>query len=217
MTIRRGRYSSEDGSALLADEEGAPSASPPTRVEFRAKRLIDGTSDRAIIDASVVVEDRRIVHAGQRRTDMLPGSVVVDLHEDTILPGLIDAHAHPATPEFTKSVDDPARCAVLGVNALARALEAGGTTMRDCGSPFEVGPSLRDSVDAGLLPGPALLSAGMPVCTTGGHGHLIGWECDGPDEVRRRVRALLKGAVDFIKITGSGGGTPPTRLRASRR
>src|SRR2546426_2764039 len=62
---------------------------------------------------------------------------------------------------------------------------------------------------------------------TGGHCHYMGGEADGIDAVSRLARTLLKEGVDFLKMMGSGGGTPGTErmqttfsleeLRAARR
>jgi imidazolonepropionase-like amidohydrolase len=46
---------------------------------------------------------------------------------------------------------------------------------------------------------------------TGGHCHYMGGEVDGVDRVRLFARSLLKAGVDYLKMMGSGGGTPGTQ------
>jgi imidazolonepropionase-like amidohydrolase len=96
-----------------------------------------------------------------------------------------------------------------------RALEAGITTLRDCGGRKDLLLPLRDAITAGAVRGPRLLVAGPPVTTTAGHMWYFGLEADGEDELRKAVRQLAKDGVDLIKIAASGGGmTPGSNPRA---
>src|SRR5262249_61942519 len=64
-------------------------------------------------------------------------------------------------------------------------------------------------IGAGVDPGPRILGAGKPVCMRGGHGHFVGREADGPDEVRKAVREQLKAGADLIKLIATGGVMTP--------
>src|SRR5205807_10638658 len=88
-------------------------------------------------------------------------------------------------------------------------LEAGVTTIRDCGAASQVALEIAKAVDQGLIEGPRVRAAGRVVTMTGGHGHFIGREADGPDEVRKAVRAGIKGGARFIKVMATGGVPPP--------
>ena len=68
-------------------------ADAPDRVAIKASRMIDGKSDRPIAPAVVLIEDGRIVAAGPA-VPIPPGVRVIDLDGVTLLPGLIDMHAH---------------------------------------------------------------------------------------------------------------------------
>jgi len=66
--------------------------------------------------------------------------------------------------------------------------------------------SLRDAINAGMIPGPRMKVSGKVVCMTGGHGWGPGGrEADGPDEVRKAAREQLKAGADVIKVMATGG------------
>ena len=138
----------------------------------------------------------------------------------TLLPGLIDTHVHltvghsPWRMETFLAATPPWQLLAAVENG-RRALEAGLTTVRDCGGRKELLLPLRDAIAAGTVRGPRLLVAGPPVTTTAGHMWYFGLEADGIDELRKSVRQLAKDGVDFIKVAASGGGmTPGSNPRA---
>ena len=106
-------------------------------------------------------------------------------------------------------------------------LLAGFTTVRDVGTYRAlVDAALRDAIDDGTVIGPRMAVAGAYVTVTSGGGELVGAAHDvtipaeyrfgvanGVDEVRERVRAILNGGADFIKIIATGAvltqGTKP--------
>jgi imidazolonepropionase-like amidohydrolase len=187
---------------------------------LKAARLIDGTGARAVDDAEVHVDGKRIAYAGpSREAPPAPGAEVMDLGERTLLPGLIDCHAHPVSytggPGETPVWADEVRV-LHAVEALRRALLSGVTTIRNTGSPRTTGYAVKQAVDAGVFPSPRLVVCGAIVCSTGGHGWGGGGEADGPDAVRREVRDRFKNGATFIKLTATGGGTLGTvRHRAT--
>src|SRR6266851_9100738 len=186
---------------------------------LRAARLIDGTGTSPIDDAEVHIDGKAIVYAGCGRE--APPAVgnpqVIDLVERTLLPGLIDCHAHPVSYGVDASAAWADELRVLyATEAMRRALLSGTTTIRNPGSPRNTAYSLKAAVDAGKVHGPRLVIAGAVVCSTGGHGWSGGGEADGPDEVRREVRDRFKNGATFIKLTCTGGGTVGTvRHRAT--
>lgn len=128
----------------------------------------------------------------------------------TTMPGLIDAHVHLAMDGDA----DPAgrlrgetqNATVLGaVERMAAQLDAGVTTVRDLGGPYGLAQDLAAAVDAGRLEGPRVVGCGRNVVMTGGHGHFLGVEADGPDAVRRAVRGELKAGAAVIKLMATGG------------
>ncbi|MEO8224458.1 MAG: amidohydrolase family protein, partial [Gammaproteobacteria bacterium] len=63
---------------------------------IHAGRLIDGLADQARTDQGILVEGDRITAVGPW-ADMAgraAGATVLDLHDRTVLPGMIDNHTH---------------------------------------------------------------------------------------------------------------------------
>jgi len=142
------------------------------------------------------------------------GDVVVRAQRQTLLPGLINMHAHltlasdnaPIVP-YVEAHSDVALALRAAHNA-AVSLRAGVTTVRDCGSRGRTVLDLRDAIAQGLVQGSRILVAGSPITISGGHMRPFGGEADGVEGVRRMVRRLVSAGADFIKVAGSGGGTP---------
>ena len=202
----------------------APDAAPRP-LAVTGVTLIDGTGADPVRGASVVVEDGRVAAAG--RLDRLPrGAEVIDAAGMTLLPGLIDAHVHfyGSGKSLQQRALTPPTLAVFEAAENARAtLEAGVTTVREAaGAPL----GFRLAVERGLIPGPRMRIAVAALSQTGGHGDgaLPGgvrlrrqwgpeWVdpiCDGPDEVRRTVRAVLRLGADFVKLHATGGVLSPS-------
>ena len=132
----------------------------------------------------------------------------------SLVPGMINCHAHlcndGAADLFAQVLNDSVPIATIRAVLNARqALEAGVTTIRDCGAASQIALEISKAVDQGLIEGPRVRAAGRVVTMTGGHGHFIGREADGPDEVRKAVRAEIKGGAHFIKVMATGGVLTP--------
>lgn len=191
---------------------------PPGWLVVRASRLIDGTGRPPIEDPTVVVRGgmiHSVLGGAGPPGDWPAGTPHLDLSGHTLLPGLIDAHVHLVLPgdgtPFEDSVREPD--GVLLATALRNAqaaLRAGITTLRDCGGMRDTTLHLRRAQRLGYVQVPRLHLCRCPVTITGGHCWYFGGEADGPEGMRRMVRALAKAGVDYIKIMGSGGGTRGT-------
>jgi imidazolonepropionase-like amidohydrolase len=192
-----------------------------TRLVFRGGRVFDGTgADPA--SADVAVEDGRIVDVGTG----LDADEAVDVAGRTILPGLFDCHTHVcvsyvdlwriAQRPFSYQFYEAAR-------NLEATLRIGITTVRDAGGA-DLG--IKTAVEDGLIPGPRLQISLIMLTQTGGHGD--NWYpsgasvpffqehpgrpsglVDGPEEARRKVRELVRGGADVIKVATSGGVLSP--------
>lgn len=179
-----------------------------------ADRLIDGTGAPAIEDPVVIVDDGKITDVRQGQVPPA-GATVLDYRGATLLPGLIDAHVHLNLPGnggvFEVLEHGDAFVAAATADAARTALHAGITTVRDVGSRGATAFDVREALLQGFGEGPRMLVTGPPMTITGGHCWYFGGEADGVDGVRRRVRELIKAGADWIKVIGSGGGTPRTQ------
>jgi imidazolonepropionase-like amidohydrolase len=161
------------------------------RTVIRAGGLMDVTTGQVARNVIIVVEQRRIVSVGTAVTPG-PADTAIDLSAYTVLPGLIDAHVHLA-------IGGPVRD-----NALAD-LKAGFTTVVDLGARTTRLLQIRDSINAGLIPGPRVLAAGIwigrkdGVCEFNGIG-IAG----GAEGFRARVQENVDAGADVIKVCVSG-------------
>jgi imidazolonepropionase-like amidohydrolase len=92
-------------------------------------------------------------------------------------------------------------------NNARTALEAGITTLRECGGRGMTTFDVRRALELGYGVGPRLVLSGSPITITGGHCWYFGAEADGVDGVRRMAREMAKRGADWIKVMGTGGGT----------
>ena len=128
----------------------------------------------------------------------------------TVTPGLIDAHVHLLLDASASPIANLQELSLTGRVLLAQRnmrsqLSAGVTTVRDLGGPSNVAVDLGKAVAEGRLSGPRILSSGRNLTMTGGHGHKLGLEADGPDALRRAVRGELKAGAQVIKFMATGG------------
>jgi imidazolonepropionase-like amidohydrolase len=191
------------------------------RTVFRGARVFDGTgSDPARAD--VVVEDGRIVDVGSG----LDGDHAVEAADRTILPGLFDCHTHVTIShvDLWRTAQQPFSLAFYEAERnLAATLRIGITSIRDAGGA-DLG--IREAVETGLIAGPRMQISLIMISQTGGHGddwYPSGAEIpfmiahpgrpsglvDGPDEMRHKVRELVRMGADVIKVATSGGVLSP--------
>jgi imidazolonepropionase-like amidohydrolase len=184
----------------------------------RGARLIDGSGGAPLEAPVIVVRGTKIdaVLQGEPPASILDeAEQVLDLPDCTVLPGLIDMHVHLNQPgdgtpaeQWMQEPDG-----LLGAHtavAAEAALDAGITTVRDVGSRADTAFHVRRLHEFGYGRGARMVLAGAPITVTGGHGWNFGGEADGPEGLRYKVRSLVKMGADFIKVLGSGGGTPNT-------
>lgn len=185
-------------------------------------RLLDCIGDEPLEDTSVVIENGVIkdIYSGERP---LPAdALVINVGGKTVLPGLTDAHIHPAfteNPWLTRRGDPPPLYTALSMAAfLEQVLQSGFTTLR-CAAFTHW--SLKQAVEDNLIKGPRLLIACAPLHTTGGHfdrnvhGETLLHKdrerlcksprlCDGVDECIKAAREQFRNGANHIKI-GLGG------------
>lgn len=194
-----------------------------TRTLIHGGTIVDGTGATPSV-GDVVFEDGRIVAVGVG----LDGDEAIDATGHTVYPGLIDCHVH-----FMSDGDlDPlvgvytpfSMNFYLAAERMARTLATGITTVREAGGS-DLG--VKTAQQRGLVAGPDMHISITILSQTGGHGD--GWEpcgahmpglldchpgrphniVDGPDEMRRKVRELIRAGADVIKVCTSGGVLSP--------
>ena len=206
--------------AMLVLQQG------PAVTAIRAGTLIDGTGGAPVKNAVILVQGDRITAVGTN-VPVPAGATVVDLSGATVLPGFIDAHVHLAFRtigdgdwQHAGLTEMSSQLALLGAAHAQQTLEAGFTTVRVVGTAHFGDIALRNAINAGWIPGPRIVAAGISFGIRGGHcdetnglqpdalDHEGGIEvgvADGIEEVRNAVRYMVKYGAEVIKICATGG------------
>jgi imidazolonepropionase-like amidohydrolase len=170
----------------------------------------------------VLVEDGKIAAIGTG----LPGGSSIDGRGHTLIPGLIDCHIHALVHNIDvwRLVQQPISYRLFEAGRdLVTTLASGITSARDCGGA-DLG--VRQAIEDGVLAGPRLKISVAMLSRTGGHGdywmpsgvsagiipilpQMPANVVDGPDEIRRAVRALLRAGADVVKVAVTGGTLSP--------
>jgi imidazolonepropionase-like amidohydrolase len=196
-----------------------------TRHALLPGRILDVVTGETLADRAVIVEGEHV--AGVVSSYDVPSDVAVrELPDLTVLPGLVDCHAHLVGEEdsghgYTELLTRTgAQEAMTGVRNARDTLRAGFTSVRDVGTYRAfVDVALRDAIDAGWTPGPRMMVAGAYVGCRGGGGDISGLAPDAEehvpaelrvgivdtvDDVRRVVRRILYGGADLVKLIATG-------------
>ena len=178
---------------LVGAQHAAPLQEP---IVIRVATVIDGRGGiRHNVD--IVVRGGRIAGIVPRGP-LAPGTRVIDLGDRSVLPGLIDAHAHPVwyfnrqNRLHTSSDGDTPAQSMLAAAANAYAtLLAGFTTIQSVGSRSDA--DLRDWIATQGLPGPRILTSLDPITDPR----------IPPDSLRALVRQRKAQGADLIKLFAS--------------
>jgi imidazolonepropionase-like amidohydrolase len=208
----------------------AATLSAQTTYVLKAARMFDGKSDAVVQPGLVVVSGDKIQSIGGAAP---AGATVIDLGDATLLPGFIDSHTH-LTQTFSADYNGArlealdrtvAESAIRATVNARKTLMAGFTTVRDVGSENFLDIGLRNSINAGIVPGPRMLVSVHAIGSTGGHcddgagfkfgflNHEAGPEdgvINSPDQARFAVRFNIKYGADVIKTCATGGVLSPT-------
>ena len=199
-----------------------------SRILFRNARVWDG-SGSAQYHADVLVEGERIravaTHLGQLEA---AGAEVIDAGGMTLMPGLIEGHAHISyinSAVSTEIGDLPPEEHTLATAKNARILLDHGFTgaYSAASSKLRLDIVIRNAINQGDIPGPRMRACGPEITVTGGLGDerrahqfrdSFAMIADGPTEVMKLARLCVREGADSVKLNISGDdytrlGSPP--------
>lgn len=181
---------------------------------------------------NILVTDDRIVAVTRGPIDS-EDATVIDVAGKTLMPGLIDAHAHITGLSLSpKNLACPAADLALAATAYLRdSLMAGFTTIREAGgADYTIARLLRN----GTIIGPRMFYSGKALTQTGGGadfrtpievtdpcGHASPFSvmsviADGVDKVREAAREELRKGASQLKMFVSGGVVFPAEGHPTR-
>ena len=199
---------------------------------IRNGTLIDGSGAPAAENAAVVIQGNRISSVGD-----LPGGInledtaevdVIDATGHWIMPGLIDGHCHlsfgmPAIQGYAsaRGTINPGFSALRAARNAQTILRSGVTSISIPGGTWFIEVGLRDAINAGLIEGPRIYTAGRFIVTYGSIGdyepswvgtpeHTLGILANNVSDMITEVRRQTKHGVDFIKLADSTWGDTQT-------
>ena len=210
---------------LLSGGVGVAAEAPavPSVTALLCGHLIDTVAGKVLGESTIVIEGghvREVLSGSQAPA----GAAAIDLKSQTCMPGLIDSHTHlTGQTSRTEYVDryhwNVADYAIRSTVYARRTLLAGFTTVRNLGDGDNESAALRNAVNAGIVPGPRIFTAGKAIGSTGGHADptdglnqtlardlgAVDGIINGPEDAVKAVREHYKLGDDVIKIMPSGG------------
>ena len=189
--------------------------------------ILDG-SGAAPFPGDVLVEGQRI--AAVQRGGGVPrdGARVIDAAGATVMPGLIEPHGHVSYPDAPSNAFftglPPEEHVLITMRNARTMLDSGYTSVLSGASAKpRLDIVIRNAINAGEIPGPRYLANGPEITVTGGLGdenvlhlpHLetptFAFVADGPEEVRKVCRMLVREGTDLFKLNVSSHVGPPDR------
>lgn len=188
--------------------------------------LIDGTGGAIQQNVDVIIQDHRFKTIGQNLNH--ENHEIIDGTDKYLLPGMIDSHVHimeEMRPLTDKLATPFSYTFFRAIDHLKRTVNCGVTTVRDA---LGADQGIKEAVQNGLILGPRMQISVNALTITGGHGDKLTKSgitmpsfiedypglptgiCDGVEEVRKKVREMLRAGADVIKVHATGGVTSPT-------
>ncbi|WP_419160955.1 amidohydrolase family protein [Candidatus Palauibacter sp.] len=202
----------------------AASATAQEVTAIRAGRLIDGSGAPARDDQVIIVRGERIEAVGDAASVSIPADArVVDLSGYTVMPGIVDAHAHlsirPDIRTLRGQLEGMEEHDALQMARIVRnirvQLMSGVTSVYVVGEVHYNDIQASQAVAEGVLPGPRIYPSGNFISTTAGHGPAEYRTTNGPWEMRTFVRQNYEMGAHHMKLTitdrarvGPNNGTP---------
>lgn len=179
------------------------------KILIKAGLLITRADSNPLPKGRVLIEGERISAVGQEEEIKEEAdTLVLNLEEQTVLPGLIDAHNHLSLDtrldNYLQRMNDPLPAlAIRALETLKIDLSSGVTTSRCLGDKGFLDGEFKKAINEGRLEGPRLVVATRGMRAWHGHGY-VGYPFTGPQEIRMAARENLLAGADIIKIFITG-------------
>ena len=205
------------GVAIIAVAVGASLAQTPSpRLALVGGMLLTGYDVPPVHHATILIEGRRIVQAGPSSEIIIPaGATIIDTSGRTMLPGLIETHAHLVTLghgnyatwfPWINSHGGTQMLTTVMETAAQQLLMAGVTTSIDLGAPLKESLSIRDRINKGeivgtrvFVSGPWIARIAGPVAADSMQAGFGGLNINSPVEAAQETERLAAAGVDQIK------------------
>jgi imidazolonepropionase-like amidohydrolase len=202
----------------------------PKQVLFKNVNIFNGTDNKLYKGMNVLVEGNKIKAISTKGIAASNNATVIKGNGKTLMPGLIDGHAHIMINAHFNTVEkdmDLGDISIRSIRVAERFLMDGFTSVRDMGGPAF---ALKRNIDNGRIPGPRIYPSGAFISQTSGHGDFrdradagfsihdagdlsnfermgIGMVANGVPEVLAAARLNLRNGATQIKIMAGGGGS----------
>ena len=197
---------------------------------FRNVNIFDGRNNKLSMGMNILVVDNLIERISKDSIEVDESATVIEGEGRTLMPGLIDGHAHVMINADYGQIETNMDITDLSYRAskvMERFLMDGFTSVRDMGGPAF---GLQRNIDSGIIIGPRLYPSGAFISQTSGHGDFreradagftinqdgdisnfesfgMGIVADGVPEVLKATRLNLRNGATQIKIMAGGGGS----------
>ena len=204
--------------AIVAATVSAPLAQAPAapRLALVGGMLLTGYDVPPVHHATILIEGRRILQAGPSSEITIPaGTTVIDTSGRTMLPGLIETHAHLVTLghgnyatwfPWINSHGGTQMLTTVMETAAKQLLMAGVTTSIDLGAPLKESLSIRDRINKGdivgtrvFVSGPWIARIAGPIAADSMQAGFGGLNISSAAEAARETERLAAAGVDQIK------------------
>ncbi|MEQ1761938.1 MAG: amidohydrolase family protein [Pyrinomonadaceae bacterium] len=187
---------------------------------IRAGRIVDPETGNVALNQVILVEGQDIKAVGANIA-IPAGATVIDLSKETVIPGMMDAHAHLCMNTqhqrdggryyFTTLLDSNAKRAIQGAVNAKSMLEYGFTSVRDIGNEGNYAcVEVRRMINGGEIDGPTFITAGRIIAPYGGQFALQPdkqnlaepeyFFADTRDEIKKAIRQNLHYGATVIKL-----------------
>lgn len=198
------------------------------RKAFVGATIINGDKNVPVIEnGMILVGADGSIEAVGKELQLDPSVEVVDVAGKFIMPGLINAHVHLFSNGAAATKSGAGGSMINFAYAVLRSflgkwimtpvyknvakifVNAGVTTVRDCGSFFNLDVRMKKRVESGKAEGPRIIPSGSLIIATGGHGYAMpsSRQISGVPDAIKAARENIRDGAEWVKICTTGGVT----------